>query len=761
MPRPALLNLSLEFSSKLGVRELPDIDGAHQSNVRGLYIVGDLADAPIIKVALSQGHAVARQVSESLTGEAPEGVLDILIIGAGPAGIGAALALKETGRRFVILERERPFATIQNFPKGKLIFSEPRELESPGNFWFQDAAKEELVQRWDEALSDHSLPIQQPEEVLSIDKKGGIFEVRTRVGAGGLQQTLLDGGTSAEGAQNTWRARRVILATGKRGQVNRLGIPGEELDHVRYALKDPATSAGRAVLVVGGGDSAVESALALADAGAVVSISYRKDAFHRAKKKNQERIAAGIAAGKITAHLQTTPAEITTEHVTLSDGTVLPVEEVFVFIGTKLPTGFLKRIGVRMKGEMTRLRAAWILSFALITYLLYILKSGADCVGGTASGALCEGGQWVAKKGLFPFGADDPLSMVPGLLTVDLGFRVVDGAFWGTCLYAVLILVFGIRALRKYPAPEQQRRYRSLIAFQWIFLFGIPELLAPLVISAGGEGGLFFSLFGGERAWKFYGLSVPWPLNIWALIDAPSWTATGSTTTVVLWLLLAASVSFIALPLYIRRNGQRFCSYLCGCGGLAETLGDFWRHLAPRGITTRKSERFGRIIMLLAVPVTLLILNDAWGFFATDALYNTKSFAQRWYGLMVDFWLASVVGVALYPYLGNRVWCRFFCPLRAYMEELARRISRIAIKADERCIGCGECTRYCQMGIDVQQFAQTQTLMDNQNSACIQCGICVQVCPMDVLEVRRGEVVRLAVDAPLRPPLAEWERRSW
>ncbi|MFT5682007.1 MAG: NosR/NirI family nitrous oxide reductase transcriptional regulator [Myxococcota bacterium] len=761
MPKPALLNISLEFSSKLGVRELPDIDGSHESNISGLYVVGDLADAPIIKVALSQGHDIATKVAATLKGSAPEGVLDILIIGAGPAGIGAALALKETDCSFAILERERPFATIQNFPKGKLIFSEPREMASPANLWFEDAAKEDLVQRWDEALSEHSLPIQQPEEVVSIDKKGGVFEVKTKVGEGGLTQTHLEGGATEAGAENVWRARRIILATGKRGQVRRLGIPGEDLDHVQYALKDPAIHAEQRVLVVGGGDSAVETAIAVAKAGGEVAISYRKDGFHRVKKKNQQRIDALIEAGKITAYFETAPTEFTADSATLSDGTTLTVDTVFICIGTKLPTGFLKRIGVRMKGEMTRLRVAWILSFSLITYLFYILKSGVECLGGTANRAVCEGGQWVAKKGFFPFGADDPLSMIPGMLKIDLGFRVIDGAFWGTSIYALLILVFGIRAMAKYPAPEQKKRYRSLIIFQWIFLFGIPEVIAPLVISAGGEGGLFWTLFGGDRAWKFYALSVPWPLNIWALIDAPSWAATGSTTTVVLWLLLAAAVSFIALPLYIRRNGQRFCSYLCGCGGLAETLGDFWRHLAPRGITAKKSESFGRIIMLLAVPVTLLILNDAWGFFATDALYSTKSFAQQWYGMMVDFWLASVVGVALYPYLGNRVWCRFFCPLRAYMEELARRFSTIAIKADDRCIGCGECTRYCQMGIDVQQFAQTQTLMDNQNSSCIQCGICVQVCPMEVLEVSRGEVVRLNLDTPLRPPHAEWEVRSW
>lgn len=104
--------------------------------------------------------------------------------------------------------------------------------------------------------------------------------------------------------------------------------------------------------------------------------------------------------------------------------------------------------------------------------------------------------------------------------------------------------------------------------------------------------------------------------------------------------------------------------------------------------------------------------------------------------------LASLVGVALYPVLGNRVWCRFFCPLRAYMEAIARRIGRLAIRSDDRCISCGECTRACQMGIEVQRFAELQIPVHNANSACIQCGVCVHVCPMDVLSLgplRDGE----------------------
>ncbi|CAM2006488.1 NAD(P)-binding domain-containing protein [Acanthopleuribacter pedis] len=705
MGRPDILKISFEFSSKLGVRDLPKLDQLHQSNIPGLYVVGDLADAPIIKVALNQGYEVAQKLDFPQVGEAD--VLDVAVIGAGPAGIGAALALQDGGRRYRVFEKEKPFATIQNFPKAKMIFSEPRQMHNAGNFWFEDAKKEDLVDRWERALDDRELVIHQPEEVVDIKKDGDLFVVHTKVGDEGLGEELADGDFAREaGAENRYRARKVILAIGRRGSVRRLHVPGEDLDKVDYSLRDPDDFAGRKLLVVGGGDSAVEAAMACAEAGAAVTVSYRKDQFSRAKIGNREKIEAMIAAGKLKAEYGSVPIAIGEKDVTLERGGdqfTLENDAVLVFIGTKLPLPFLRKIGMRMAGEMDLLRWIWVTSFALLTYLFYVLK---------------------AKKEMFPFGPDHILGFVPGMLQVDLGFRQVDAGFWGTVVYSLFILVFGIKAYFKYPSLMQKRRYISLIVFQLFFLFGIPELVAPFII---------------DRPWKVYALTVPWPLSIWSVIDAPSW-AGGDTGAAVGWLLAGCSVSFIAVPLYVRYQGERFCSYMCGCGGLAETLGDQWRHLAPRGVTSYKAEWFGRIILFMAVPVTLLILNDAWQFFAAGALSNAKAFAQHWYGLMVDFWLAAVVGVALYPYLGNRVWCRFFCPLRAYMELLSRWFSKIAITANDKCIGCGECTRFCQMGIDVQRFAQRRETFHNGNSACIQCGICIQVCPMEVLEIgTRGD----------------------
>ncbi|MED5371950.1 MAG: NAD(P)-binding domain-containing protein [Myxococcota bacterium] len=713
----------MDFSPRNGLRPRPILDRRHQSTVPGVYVAGDLADAPVIKLAMHQGAQLARQIWDqdlrATSTDDPE-LLDLLIVGAGPAGIGAALELLDTPARIRVLEKDRPFSTLRAFPAGKVLFAEPRTLPTPGGLPFEDGRTEELLAQWDRFLDHRSLPLERS-ELLGLEPTGEVI----------LAQT----------AQGPVRCRRVLLATGRRGQPNTLGVPGEQ--RVRYQLADPAQHSGQRVLVVGGGDSAVEAACDLAEAGADVTLSYRRAQLSRPKPKNKARIQDASERGLLKLELGTTVTSVGAQSVTLARGDQ-PVEvvsdEVLVQAGARLPTPFLHKLGLRAEGERTWLQWAWMPFFALLVYAFYVLKSGTDYD--------AELGMHVAKKAFFPFGPGQPLDFVPDLLHVDLGFREVDGAFWGTALYSGLILVFGLRAMWRYRESRVQRwRYLSLISFQLLFLFGIPELLAPAIIHAGGEGGWAWQLFGGDRAWKLYSITVPWPLNIWALIDAPAWMATESAVTAGLWLAVAALVSFVGIPLFVWRHGERFCSWACGCGGLAETLGDLWRHLAPRGADAIKAEWAGRAIFFLAIPTTALLVADAWGLL-WHGLGSVKGFAGWWYPLMVDFWLASVVGVALYPLLGNRVWCRFFCPLRAYMELLARRFSRVGIQADDTCISCGECTRYCQMGIDVESYAQQQRPLDNRSSSCIQCGICIEVCPMDVLSIgEAGAPVQIQVGA--------------
>jgi len=701
----------------------------HESNVPGLFVVGDIADAPLISAAWAQGHAVGAHLRGTLRPCGEDGVLDVVIIGAGPAGLGAAAALQGSALAWCVVEREAPLSTLSAFPRGKMLYWP--EAPPPGAPPWRDGPREAVVEAWLRHQPPAGLPLRCPATLAQLQRVGGRFTLS------------LD---TPEGAVPL-RACAVVLAVGKRGQPVPLGVPGAGAVPVQRALGDAAAFAGQDVLVVGGGDSAGEDAVQLAAAGARVTLVHRGADFPRMKPSNRAGVAAAAAAGHLRVRLRSALRALepagTGLRATLDtpDGPAsVQADALFARLGARPPLALLRAAGVRLRGAWDARRVAWVGAFAVFTWLFYLLKAGADCVGGT--GAACTGGAWVARRPHFPVGPGDPLAGLPGLLHADLGFRTVDGAFWGTVAYTLAIAAFGVRAMARHRGPGQRARYAQLIGFQAVFLFGVPELLAPLVI---------------DRPWKAYALSVPWPLSIWSLVDAPSW-AGGDTAAALGWLAAGAVSSFILIPLYVRRNGQAFCSTLCGCGGLAETVGDLFRDLAPRGPRAQRAEWGGRLVFALAVPVTGLLLADAWGLVRSGAWADTTAFARHWYGLAVDFALASVLGVALYPVLGNRFWCRFWCPLRAWMEVLAARIARPVITSTPRCISCGACTRHCQMGIEVMSFAQRQEPLHNGNAACIQCGICVEVCPMDVLRLEAGRPVELGdwagALAPPRAPFA-------
>lgn len=711
---------------------LPVFGPHHESNVPGLYVVGDLADAPLISTAWAQGHAVGVHLRAG-PARAPTGpddaVLDVVIVGAGPAGLGAAAALTGSPLRWCVVEREAPLSTLSAFPRGKMLYW-PAAAPEGAPPW-QDGPREGVVEAWLAHQPPASLPLRCPATLTRLHRADGLFSLELDTPAGPV----------------ALRARQVVLALGKRGQPVSLAVPGAAHPAVRRVLDDATAFAGQDVIVVGGGDSAAEDAAQLAAAGARVTLVHRGADLPRVKPANRAALAAAAAAGTVALRLRAaiTALEPAGEGVRArvrgpdGDGALLATA-VFTRLGATPPLALLRAAGVRLRGAWDGTRAAWVGAFALLTWLFYLIKAGADCVGG--EGPACAGGDWVARRPYFPVGPGDPLADLPGLLQVDLGFRMVDGAFWGTVAYTAAIAGFGLRAMLRHRGPGQRARYAQLIGFQAVFLFGVPELLAPLVI---------------DRPWKVYALSVPWPLSIWSLVDAPGW-AGGDTGAALGWLALGAFTSFVLIPLYVWRKGQAFCSTLCGCGGLAETVGDLFRDLAPRGLRARRAEWGGRLVLALAVPVTALLLADAWGFARAGAWADTTAFARHWYGLAVDFALASVLGVALYPVLGNRFWCRFWCPLRAWMELLAARLARPVITATDKCISCGACTRFCQMGIEVMGFAQRQEPLHNGNAACIQCGVCVEVCPMDVLRLEANRPVQLGdwagALAPPRAPFA-------
>ncbi|MEO1334659.1 MAG: 4Fe-4S dicluster-binding protein, partial [Myxococcota bacterium] len=254
----------------------------------------------------------------------------------------------------------------------------------------------------------------------------------------------------------------------------------------------------------------------------------------------------------------------------------------------------------------------------------------------------------------------------------------------------------------------QTYRYISLLAFQVGFFF-IVNVIAVQALSV-------------KYAWRAWGLYQPYPLFFntffWWYDGDPAW---------IVYSFVGAGVfgTLVAIPWAARNHGKRFCTWVCGCGGLAETLGDRWRHLAPKGKQSRAWEFQGVLIFLASVLVGLVVIG----------IYETDGNNAWWkvYSYIVDFWLVAVIPIALYPFFGGKVWCRYWCPLAAYNGLLAKWYGKLKIVSDDKCISCTQCSKYCQVGVDVMSFAKNQQAFDNKNSACIQCGICIDVCPMDVL----------------------------
>lgn len=317
--------------------KIPEIDENFQTAIPGQYLIGEVAGKPLVKNAANLGRAV---IDHMVTSGLRPGILgrnettvDVVIVGSGPGGLSAALTCIQRGLSYVVLEKEQEIAsTIARYPKGKLVMAEPYDTLNLSFLPVFDSSKEQLIPIWRELIERVGLTIRQGESVESIGRGGdGAFEVRTTVGA--------------------YRSQRVVLSIGTRGKPRTLQVPGENLPKVFSLLEDPDEWRGRAVLVVGGGDSAVEAALALADAGAKVMISYRGKGFNRAAPKNKQTIENYAREGRIKAKLGSQVLQFDHDSVTLAlgDGSQkrYPNEGAFVLIGADPPVQWLEKMGVR------------------------------------------------------------------------------------------------------------------------------------------------------------------------------------------------------------------------------------------------------------------------------------------------------------------------------------------------------------------------------------------------------------------------------
>ncbi|MCA8964512.1 MAG: NAD(P)-binding domain-containing protein [Planctomycetes bacterium] len=316
--------------------DVPVLDEALQAvGMPGVFLAGEITARALIRTAIVQGSAVAEQVLSRCavtTAGGDDEVLDAVVVGAGPGGIACALGLTAGGANFVLIDQEPIVGgTVAKYPRRKLVLTQPVDLPLHGRMREREYAKEELVELWQGIADRHALPFVGGVTFEHIEREDDdVLVVHTSAGV--------------------YRARSVVLAIGRRGMPRRLGVAGEDLPNVAYSLIDAAAYAGRRALVVGGGDSAVEAALALAEQpGTEVTIAYRQDAFVRLRSKNKQRITAQIAAGRVRACMSTQVAAIHADRVELRVAGAkqeLPVDDVFVMIGGEPPFGPLQRSGI-------------------------------------------------------------------------------------------------------------------------------------------------------------------------------------------------------------------------------------------------------------------------------------------------------------------------------------------------------------------------------------------------------------------------------
>lgn len=326
--------IDLVFGTEKRGVDIPHVKENFETNIPGIFIAGELGGMGLIRNAIEQGKQAMEAIRKVKgVGKAGANEYDIVIVGAGPAGLSASLAAMQYKLKFVTLEQDSLGGTVFNFPRGKIVMTAPVKLPIVGKVKIRETTKEALLEMWRDIEKQTGLKINYNEKMDDIRQHGNGFEVVT--------------------AKNTYRTRAILLAIGRRGTPRKLGVPGEEQSKVVYRLIDPEQYQDQHVLVVGGGDSALEAATSIAaEKGTQVTISYRSDSFSRAKQKNRDKIAEAEKSGKLRVMLSSNVKEISKQHVILAGEKgeeQIKNDAVIVCAGGILPTPFLKQIGITVE----------------------------------------------------------------------------------------------------------------------------------------------------------------------------------------------------------------------------------------------------------------------------------------------------------------------------------------------------------------------------------------------------------------------------
>ncbi|MAE65763.1 MAG: iron-sulfur cluster-binding protein [Phycisphaeraceae bacterium] len=758
------------------IEKLPEVNDDGSTSVSGLYIVGDLTGIPLLKFSSDSGSRALQTIlgerSFQSRSQTDPDVYDVVVVGAGVSGVAAMAEAKKAGLRCALLEASEPLSTIVNFPRAKPIYTYPTEMVPEGDLQFTEASsvKEGLVDEIRAFMAEHAIEprIARVERVV---RRGGVLEVNLA-------------------GDETLRAHRVIVGIGRSGNFRKLGVPGEDLDKLANRLHDPKDFSGRHVLVVGGGDSALEASIAIAQCGGFVTVSYRKPQFSRPKPENVEAIerlsedpfadvaveeptservttatgaflGAARRAGSVRLMMGSKVKEIRDDAVVVTDGEghdeELPNEHVFAAIGREAPLDFFRRSGVRIRGEWRP--ATWIgfAMFFLFCTFVYHWKMDAGI----------PVYKWFRKAEWFPFNLGDPSDSAGLVGTIMLSMQ--KPSFYYTLAYTLCIVLFGIQRIRRRRTPYVTRQTTSLALIQIVPLFLLPYIVLPWM----GHHGLFDAGIGnsiadalfpvtewdnhGREYWRSVGFILAWPLLIWNVFtNEPLWA----------WLVISFVQTFVIIPLIVWRWGKgAYCGWICSCGALAETMGDAHRQKMPHGPKWNRVNMIGQAfllfaLVLLAVRILGWILPDDSAFARfVDTVYmaglhgKSRNWQNLWfpfsllnYVWFVDLLWAGIFGVAFYFWFSGRVWCRFACPLAALMHIYARFTQFRIVAEKKKCISCNVCTSVCHQGIDIMNFANKGLPMEDPE--CVRCSACVQSCPTGVLQFgrvdrRSGEVIAL------------------
>ncbi|MEP6822442.1 MAG: NAD(P)-binding domain-containing protein [Chthoniobacterales bacterium] len=745
------------------VEKLPVSGADGATNIPGVRIVGDLTGIPLLKFSSHTGAEAVRAIlrepdfRKGETGARQAESFDLAIVGAGVAGISAAIEARKAGLNFVVIEATQVFSTVANFPKAKPIYTYPTEMKLEGGLQFTADVKEALLEEMEAQRTAAGIEFTAG-RVERIERKDGLLVLQM-------------------GEGEALRAQRVIVAIGRSGNFRKLGVPGEELDKVYNRLFDPKEFEGKNALVVGGGDSALETAIALTKSGAKVTLSYRRKELARAKPDNISKIEMltrdasadvqverptsdrvnsamtsgmrGAKGGAFKLALGTEVTRIEPTQVFLKNGTeeTLPNDVVFTMLGREAPLDFFRRSGLHVRGDWRPLTWISCLAFVLFCVVLYHWKSNHPQEFPVQ--------KWANQQKAFPYNIPKAIEAAGGKIAewssrdTNLLYTIKRGlgnpAFYYTLAYCTCVFVFGIRRIRRRRTPYVTVQTIVLICSQCIPLFILPEIILPWL----GRNGWFepgqplhwlanqlFESYDGslghERAyWRAYGFILAFPLNVYNVFtDHPLW----------LWLGISFVQTFVIIPLIIFRWGKgAYCGWICSCGALAETMGDTQREKMPHGPFWNRLNMVGQVALVFAFAILGLRIagwalgDNSWATLWYHKLFEGIPFLN--YAWSVDIFMGGILGVGLYFWFSGRVWCRFACPLAALMHIYAR-FSRYRIFPEKsKCISCNVCTSVCHQGIDVMNFANKGLPMEDPE--CVRCSACVQQCPTGVLAFGR------------------------